>query len=50
MGIPFHAEFVRKTHLASKREFYSVLDTWWQDYPLITGATRIEDVVWGGKQ
>jgi len=46
IGIPFRPEFVRETHKASGRRDYSVLDTWWQHYPLITGETRIEDVTW----
>lgn len=49
-GIAFDAAYVRKMHLASERLYYSVLDTWWADpdYPLITGETKVEDVMWKG--
>jgi hypothetical protein len=46
LGIPFRADFVKRTHQASGSKEYSVLDTWWQHYPLLTGAAAIEDVMW----
>jgi hypothetical protein len=46
IGIPFRPEFVRDTHLASGRDMFSVLDTWWLHYPLLTGKVAIEDVIW----
>jgi hypothetical protein len=46
LGIPFRPEYVREVHHASKREMFSVLDAWWMHYPLITGETRVEDVMW----
>lgn len=45
-GIPFQASFVREVFRAGKRRYHSVLDTWWMNYPLLTGERRIEDVMW----
>lgn len=44
LGIPFRAGYVRKVHLASKRQYYGVLDAWWMDYPLLTGKTALAEV------
>jgi hypothetical protein len=47
LGIPFRPDFVRSTYKASgRRRLYNVLDTPWVNYPLLTGETRIEDVIW----
>lgn len=50
-GMAFEADYVRKVHYASKRQFYSVLDHWWgaNSYPLLTGEVKIEDVMWKGE-
>jgi hypothetical protein len=46
IGIPFQRGFVREMHVASKRKQYSVLDTPWARYPLLTGKIQLEDVMW----
>lgn len=46
VGIMFKPEFVRETRAASKDGEFSVLDAWWQRYPLMTGKVKIEDVRW----
>jgi hypothetical protein len=47
LGIPFRPDFVRSMYKASGRKrLYNVLDASWADYPLLTGATRVEDVIW----
>jgi hypothetical protein len=46
LGIPFQRDFVRQMHLASKRKYFSVLDTPWAHYPLLTGEIQLEDVMW----
>lgn len=48
IGIPFERDFVRQMHIASGRKWFSVLDAWWINHPLLTGATRIDDVIWQG--
>ena len=46
IGIQFSREYMRKCHLASKASrLYSVLDTWWMDYPLLSGVDKIEEVM-----
>jgi len=45
LGIAFDHAYVRKMHLASKRQYYSVLDAWWADHPLLTGQHKIQDVI-----
>lgn len=48
-GCMFKPEFVRETHQSSGKlplKMYSVLDTWWIDYPLLTGEVKVEDVLW----
>lgn len=48
-GCMFKPEFVRETHKSSGRlpvKMFSVLDTWWIDYPLLTGEVKVEDVLW----
>jgi hypothetical protein len=46
LGIPFRPEYVKAMHKASGGNYFSVLDAWWADYPLITGGDRLEDVRW----
>jgi hypothetical protein len=46
LGIPFRFAYVRQVFLASKRQYYGVLEAWWMHFPLITGEQRIEDVIW----
>jgi hypothetical protein len=45
-GIAFKPEYVRHVFETSGKETYSVLDAWWMDYPLVTGKTAIEEVMW----
>lgn len=47
-GMALDAAFVKRTHLSSKRQYFSVLDDWWENYPLLTGEVKIEDVMWKG--
>lgn len=44
LGIPFKAEYVRSVFLASRRQYYSVLENW--DYPLLSGTQAIDPVIW----
>jgi hypothetical protein len=45
LGIPFRREFVRDTHIASRRKMYSVLYAYWLDFPLLKGSIEIDDVM-----
>ena len=46
LGIPFTVDFIKITRKQSKWQYYSVLDSFWNDFPLLTGAVKIENVIW----
>jgi hypothetical protein len=46
LGIPFQMDYVRHVYRASKKRELGVLEAWWLGYPLVTGATAVEDVIW----
>jgi len=48
LGIAFVAGFVRETFAASKSTQYSVIDAYWQGFPLLTGVQPLDEVRWKG--
>jgi hypothetical protein len=50
LGVAFDPGYVRRIHRSSGSQFFSVLDAWWIDYPLVTGETKLADVVWKKRQ
>ncbi len=44
LGIPIRREYVIEMHRLSRRQWFSVFDTWWADYPLLTGKVKLEAI------
>src|SRR4029077_4353599 len=46
LGVAFRAAYVREAFRLSGRASFSVLDTPWMGFPVLSGATPIEAVAW----
>ena len=44
LGIAIRREYVIEMFRLSRRQWFSVFDTWWAQYPLLTGKVKIEAV------